>query len=129
MKKIIAALLLACSFGAWAQEVYPETPRQHAVNGQVADVASTLVGLAVGASEANPLGILVLPIKFYSLRLADDMPPGEGQDQAYRTLAALGYGPAANTLCVILTIATGGSAAPACLLVGIATGLYVYNKE
>ena len=126
MKKFIAAVAMALSLGA----AYADSAeREHAISGQVADVATTVGGLALGATELNPLGLATIPLKYYILARADEMSPGPDKDEAYRLIAAAGYGPAANNVCVILTIATGGGATPGCLLVGLITGIYVYNKE
>jgi hypothetical protein len=129
MKKIIASLLLACSFGAWAQEVYPpqQDIREQARDAQLADVATTAVGLAMGASEANPLGLLLLPLKYVVFQEFDAMPPGPERDEAFLHMKAWGYGPAVNNLCVILVIATGGTGFAACPLLGLGTVAYIYN--
>jgi hypothetical protein len=129
MKKIIASLLLACSFGAWAQEVYPPEQgiREQARDGQLADVASTAVGLAFGASEANPLGLLLLPLKYIVFQEFDAMPPGPERDRAFLHLKAWGYGPAVNNMCVVLAIVTGGTGAVVCPILGLGTVAYIYS--
>jgi len=88
-----------------------------------ADLATTGVGLAMGAAEANPLGIVALPIKLAMVEYAGSLPPDE-QPAAYAALAAVTWGAVANNICVIASIlASAGIAAPACVAVGAVTGV------
>ena len=92
-----------------------------AVAGQLADVASTAVGLAAGLSEANPLGILILPIKYGSLSYSKTLPLHECI-ALRKGLGAVGWGAAAAN------IATIAGLGPAGLLVGIAVGFGVADS-
>ena len=91
-----------------------------------ADVVSTGVGLALGAAEANPLGIVALPIKLAMVEYAGSLPPDE-QPAAYATLSAVTWGAVANNICIIASIATAGAFSPACPVIGVVTGLTYWD--
>ncbi|WP_374640765.1 hypothetical protein [Hydrogenophaga sp.] len=110
------------------QQVAMATLSTDAVNGQWADVGSTGVGLALGAAEANPLGILTLGLKVMTYNNIVKAPELE-QPALWSAYGALGWGAAANNLCVIAAIATGGAAAAVCPLIGLATGLGTYSAD
>ena len=86
-----------------------------AVGGQVADVASTAIGLAGGLHEANPLGLLILPIKVATNSLSKDM--NLADCITTRTaLGTIGWGAAAANL------GTLAGLGPVGLAIGIAVG-------
>lgn len=91
-----------------------------AVAGQWADVASTAVGLAAGFSEANPLGVLALPLK-YGMRAYSKTMPLHACIQARKTLGAFGWGAAA------MNVATIAGLGPVGLLIGLTVGFGVTN--
>lgn len=95
---------------------------QTAHEAAAADVATTGIGLALGAAEANPLGLLTLPAKLAAIQHAESLPTGE-REYALSVISSMWTGAAANNLCVIVAIATGGAFAPACLIVGAAVGM------
>lgn len=99
-----------------------------AVAGQVADVSSTAVGLAMGAAEANPLGILTLGVKAIAYKQIQEAPAVD-QPAMWSAYGAFGWGAAANNVCVIAAIATGGAAAALCPLIGLATGMTTWNAD
>jgi hypothetical protein len=84
--------------------------QQQAVNGQWADVGTTGIGLAMGATEANPLGILTLGVKAYAYAQIKEAPLVE-QPRMWSAYGAFGWGAAANNVCIIAAIASGGAAA------------------
>jgi hypothetical protein len=84
------------------------------------DVATTGAGLAVGAAESNPLGLLLVPAKLIAYQRIKASPEAE-QPGLWAAYEAFGWGAAANNLCVIAQIASGGFAP--CLAVGVAAGL------
>lgn len=92
---------------------------QTAGEAAAADMATTGVGLALGAAEANPLGLLTIPGKLIALEYANSLPTGE-REYALSVLGSLWTGAAANNLCVIAAIVTGGAFAPFCIGVGLA---------
>ena len=87
-----------------------------------ADVATTGIGLALGAAEANPLGLLTLPAKLAAIQHAESLPTGE-REYALSAISSMWTGAAANNLCIVAAILTGGAFAPACLIVGAAVGM------
>lgn len=95
---------------------------QTAEQAAAADVATTGIGLALGAAEANPIGLLTLPAKLAAIQHAESLPTGE-REYALSVISSMWTGAAANNLCVIVAIATGGAFAPACLIVGAAVGM------
>ena len=102
--------------------------QQQAVNGQWADVGTTGIGLAMGASEANPLGILTLGVKAYAYAQIKEAPLVE-QPRMWSAYGAFGWGAAANNVCIIAAIASGGAAAAVCPLIGLAAGVTTWNAD
>ena len=88
----------------------------------VADVATNGIGLALGAAEANPIGLLTLPAKLAAIQHAESLPTGE-REYALSVISSMWTGAAANNLCIITAILSGGAFAPACLIVGAAVGM------
>jgi hypothetical protein len=75
------------------------TGEQKAVAGQGADLGTTAVGLALGAAEANPLGIGLLGVKVLAYQHIKAAPSIE-QPAMWSAFGALGWGAAANNVCV-----------------------------
>ena len=132
--ELCAALLAITSLAASAQQAYPDAQPQAsalqrgAVEGQAADVGTTAVGLALGATEANPLGVVALGLKavaYQSIKRADPIE----QPTLWSAYKAAGWGAAANNLCVIGIIFTAGAGAAVCPLVGLAAGLKAYSDD
>jgi hypothetical protein len=94
--------------------------------GQWADVGTTGVGLALGAAEANPLVVATLGAKAYA---AHQIAAAPAVDQPYLlgALDAFGWGAAANNVCVIAVIVSGGAGAAACPALGLAAGWRVWG--
>lgn len=105
-----------------------EAMKSDAVNGHAADIATTGVGLLLGASEANPLGLLTLGAKALAYQNIQNSPPVE-QPRMWSMYGAMGWGAAANNLCVIAAIATGGTAAIFCPLIGLGAGVSSWNAD
>jgi len=102
--------------------------RDTATAAQLADVGTTAIGLALGAAEANPLGLALLPIKYGAMRYADGIADPLERSEAHRALSATGWGPAVNNVCVIAVVLTGGTSAAWCLTVGIAAGMADWHR-
>ncbi len=100
MKALALSLLIAT--GAHAGD-------RAAVAGQLADVGSTAVGLALGAAEANPLGILTLGAKAIAYQQIKAAPAVE-QPAMWSAYGAFGWGATANNVCVLAAMASGGVA-------------------
>lgn len=113
MKAIALSLLIATS--AHADEL--TRPKIEAVAAHAADIATTASGLAIGAAEANPLGLLLLPAKAISYHRIKASPAIE-QPAMWAAYEAMGWGAAANNACVIAAVSTGGPAIVPCLAVG-----------
>jgi hypothetical protein len=116
MKALALALLLALPAHAddfRKQKI--EAAAAHAV-----DVATTGAGLAIGAAESNPLGVLLVPAKIIAYQRIKAAPEAE-QPGMWAAYEAFGWGAAANNLCVIAQIASGGFAP--CLAIGAAAGV------
>lgn len=137
----VALLMSATAAMFWSGQVRAEAPlpvteeqvamtqlSDDAVTGQWADVGSTGIGLALGAVEANPLGILTLGIKVATYNNIKKAPEVE-QPALWSAYGALGWGAAANNVCVIAAIATGGAGAAICPLIGLVTGLGTYSAD
>lgn len=91
-------------------------------------MGSTAAGLAMGAAEANPLGILTLGVKAIAYQQIKEAPAVE-QPAMWSAYGAFGWGAAANNLCVIAAVASGGAAAALCPLIGAVAGISVYNGD
>lgn len=123
---LLAAAACLAAGAARAEEVVELHDK--AVAGQVADVGSTAIGLAMGAAEANPLGILTLGVKAIAYQQIQEAPPTE-RPAMLSAYGAFGWGAAANNICVIAAIASGGAAAALCPLLGLATGVTTWNAD
>lgn len=123
-------LMAAAMVLAWntARAETPQVGESQAVNGQIADVGSTGIGLLMGAAEANPLGIITLGIKVAAYQQIKEAPPAE-QPRLWGMYGAFGWGAAANNLCIIGTIASGGAFAALCPVLGVAAGMGVWNTN
>ena len=115
MKPLVAILLTLC-LTAQAD------PAQRAQEAAVADVATTVLGLSLGAAEANPLGLATIPLKWGILEYASRLPDGEKQT-VQSAVGSLWLGAAANNICVIFSILSGGTFAPLCAAAGVAVAL------
>jgi hypothetical protein len=131
---LAAALALALALTLTSLSARAETTddtaalQTAAVTGQVADVGTTAVGLALGAAEANPLGLVALGVKALMYDQIQRAPASE-QPALWSIYGAFGWGATANNLCVIAAITTGGIAGALCPLIGLATGLSVYSAD
>jgi hypothetical protein len=102
--------------------------QDQAVAAQVADLGTTGVGLMMGAAEANPLGVLTIGMKVVAYQKIKAAPPEE-QPRLWSAYGAMGWGAAANNLCVIAAIASGGVGAALCPAIGLVAGFGVWNSE
>jgi hypothetical protein len=89
-----------------------------AIAGQAADVATTALGIARGAAEANPLGpgaaVLIKPLVYAAIKAQ----PKEDQPKLFSIFGTAGWAAAANNLCVI---STGGACLAVTFMAGIAS--------
>lgn len=91
--------IVGSEWHAWV-EAKPERDSQ-AASGQIADAASTGVALAAGLSEANQLGLLILPLKvvLYNQAKAADLHECMG---GMKAMAATGWGAAGWNIGMVL---------------------------
>lgn len=120
MRRLIAILLLSCSLA------HGQTAEQ-SQTAALTDLGSTAIGLAMGAAEANPIGVLTIPLKFVLIDRADKLPDGEKQ-RAHSVIGSLWHGATVNNLCVVAAIATGGAFATACFVAGVVAGLHRWQS-
>jgi len=118
--KPLAAILLTLCLTAQAD------PSQRAQEAAVADVATTVMGLSLGAAEANPLGLALIPLKWGILEYASHLPDGEKQT-VQSAVGSFWLGAAANNICVIFSLLSGGTFAPLCAAAGVAVALQRWN--
>jgi hypothetical protein len=119
MRAALIALALLAAAPAHADDL--RTDRREAVAAHAADLATTATGLALGAVETNPLGVLLIVPKVVAYHRIKAAPVAE-QPTLWSAYQAFGWGAAANNVCVIAAIATGGPAIVPCMAVGAAVG-------
>jgi hypothetical protein len=99
-----------------------------AVSGAMGDCGITFAGLLLGAVELNPLGPFGgCALKGLMIHANKTLPVDE---RALHDSAqfALSRGGTANNACVILSIISGGSFAPACLTVFFVASMYAWKE-
>jgi hypothetical protein len=116
----ILALLVLPSHAASLQD--------QAETAAVADGLTTLGGIALGAAEANPIGLISLVIKAPLLAHVKTLPQDE-QAEWHATYGAFWGGAAANNLCIVGAILTSGALAPLCPMVGMAWGMNKWSAS
>lgn len=121
MRRLIAIVALLAATCASAQTA------EQSQTDALTDLGSTAIGLALGAAEANPVGLLAVPLKFLLIDRADKLPDGEKQ-RAQSVIGSLWHGATVNNVCVIAAIATGGAFAPACLVAGVVAGVHRWQS-
>lgn len=115
---ITALLMAGC---AYAQSANPASDIANA--GIAADLGTTAIALSMGASEANPLGLAVLPLKFLVKAQIDKIPGENERREATAQFTGMQFGAAAANVCT-LTIGN-----PAIALLCFAGGLvYGYDR-
>ena len=119
MKPLVALLLAFCL-------TVHAGPAEQAQQSAAADVVTTGVGLSLGAAEANPLGLALIPLKLIALDYAGRLPDGEKQT-VQSAVGSFWLGAAANNICVIFSILSGGTFAPLCAAAGVAVALQRWN--
>jgi len=111
---LVGAVLTGCTV----------TPQGQSVDrANYVDLASTAAALANGASEANPLGLALIPIKTFMGYGVEKMYPNDclARSQIAASTNSIYYGAAANNL--VLAASASGAVAP---VVGLAVGITYY---
>ncbi|NNU45131.1 hypothetical protein [Ramlibacter montanisoli] len=140
-KLILAAVLSAAPYAAQAQPKAPpqtkaqaqaqaqmpgEDAKTQAQAGAVADGVSSFVGIAAGTPINPLLPVLGVAFKAATFHHAESLPEAE-RPRAYAMAAAGWQGSAAGNACAAVSILSGGSFLPACLLVGVGWGWKTWN--
>lgn len=117
---LIAALLFAGSACAESPDTAPVTGSQIANMGIAADLGTTALGLSMGAAEANPLGLMAIPLKLMVKAQIDKIPDENQRREATAQFTGVQFAAAAANLC---TLAVGNPAvAVACMAGGMIAG-------
>jgi hypothetical protein len=120
---MLAAVLSAVSCAAQAQEA-----EEQARTGAVADGVSSFVGIAAGVPVNPLLPVLGLGFKAVTLHRAESLPETE-RPRAYALAAASWQGSAAGNACAAVSVLSGGSFLPACIVVGVAWGWKTWKES
>lgn len=115
-KPVLAAVLSAALCAAQAQEA-----KTQARTGAVADGVSSVVGIAAGVPVNPLLPVLGMALKAATFEHAESLPETE-RPRAYALAAAGWQGSAAGNACAVVSVVSGGSFLPACVVVGVAWG-------
>lgn len=92
-----------------------------AIAGQLADVGTTVVGLASGFAESNPLGLFTFPLKYGLHKYSESLPLADCVEM--RTgMGIFGWGAAAANMATLAS-----AAIPAALVGGIVAGWLMYE--
>jgi hypothetical protein len=120
---MMGACLSAALCAAQAQGL-----QEQARAGAVADGVSSLVGLAAGVPIHPLLPALGAGFKVLTLRHAESLPEAE-RPRAYALAAASWQASAAGNACAAVSVLSGGSFLPACVVVGVAWGWRTWNAS
>ena len=118
---LIAALLTAGT--VHAQSANPADGLANA--GMAADLGSTAIGLSMGLSEANPLGLATIPLKLMVKAHIDKMPDENQRREATAQFTGVQFGAAAANIC---TLAVANPAVAVMCFAGAATWGYSQVK-
>lgn len=122
-KQVFAAVLWAALGAAQAQDA-----KTQAREGAVADGVTSFVGLAAGAPVNPLLPVVGLAFKATTLQRAESLPETE-RPRAYALAAAGWHGSAAGNVCAVVSVLSGGSFLPACVVVGVAWGWQTWKAS
>ena len=95
---------------------------------QVADVATSVLGITAGLAEANPLGAGIVPAKIVVNHYVETLPAQQCR-QGKRVLLGFGSGAAVSNLLVISGITTGGIGLAVGSAVGAASALLYSGRS
>ena len=122
-KPILAAVLSAALCTAQAQEA-----KAQARTGAVADGVSSVVGIAAGVPVNPLLPVVGIALKAATFRHAESLPETE-RPRAYAMAAASWQGSAAGNACAVVSVLSGGSFLPACVVIGVGWGWKTWNAS
>jgi hypothetical protein len=118
LKKIVLAFTLMAAACAGAQST--DHAGHAARTGLAADLGTTALGLSMGAAEANPLGLAIVPLKFMAIAHIDQIADQHVRREQLAQFTGAQFGAAAANIC---TLAAGNPAVGAvCFAVAAAYG-------
>lgn len=88
--------------------------------GIAADLGTTALGLSMGFSEANPLGLALIPLKYLAKSRIDKIDDEGARREASAQFSGMQFGAAAANVCTLAL--ANPVAAVACFAVGMAVG-------
>ena len=115
-KLFLAGVLIAALGAAQAQQA-----KAQARAGAVADGVSSVAVIAAGAPLSPMLPVLGAALKAATFQHAESLPEAE-RPRAYALAAAGWQGSAAGNACAAVSVLSGGSFLPVCLMVGVTWG-------
>jgi len=116
-KRIVLMLTLLGAAAAGAQSNEAGTV---ALTGMAADLGTTALGLSLGAAEANPLGLAIVPLKFIVKAQIDQIADDHARREQLAQFTGAQFGAAAANVC---TLAVANPAVAAlCFAGGMAFG-------
>lgn len=113
--------MLAVALSVALCAVQAQEAESQARTGAVADGVSSFVGIAAGVPVNPLLPVLGLAMKAATLRHAESLPETE-RPRAYALAAAGWHGSAAGNACAVVSVVSGGSFLPLCVVVGVGWG-------
>ena len=117
---MIRAIILALLLAGCANQ---PTLEDRANNAAIGDGVTTVVAVAAGAAELNPLGIGVIALKYPILEYAKTLPEGE-RETVQAAAAAMWSGATVNNVCVLGAMAICGPCGLiVCPLAGLGWGI------
>lgn len=114
-RKLSVVLVLSAALGA----VHAQEAEEQARTGAIADGVSSVIGVAAGAPVNPLLPAVGVVFKAATFQHAQSLPETE-RPRAYAFAAASWQGSAAGNACFAASALSGGSFAPACIVVGVA---------
>ena len=123
-RKSVVAVVLSTALGAaQAQEAQAQ-----ARVGALADGVSGVVGIAAGVPVNPLLPVVGIATKAATFRHAESLPENE-RPRAYAMAAAGWQGSAAANGCAAVSVLSGGSFLPACIVFGVGWGWNTWNAS
>jgi len=112
-KKIVLVLALMAAAAAGAQSI--DVSGGLARTALAADLGTTALGLSLGAAEANPLGLAIVPMKFIVMTHIEQMTDEHARREQLAQFTGAQFGAAAANIC---TLAAGNPALSALCFAG-----------
>ncbi len=98
----LTCLALSLLIASTAAAESPDKAGNVALTGIAADLGSTALGLSLGAAEANPLGLAIVPLKFLVKQHIEQVPDQHERRNALARFTGAQFGAAAANVCTLL---------------------------